>query len=63
MKDYGRRLAKLEADSPSGLSEAAKAWLGMRPPLTANEQATHDAQRQPVNIEGMSPELRQWLGL
>ena len=55
------RLAKLEAARPQ-LSERARAWLGLRPPLAADELAK-ELPSAPVDLESLSPALRRWLGL
>ncbi len=46
-----QRLAQLEAGGGHALSDAVKAWLGLRPPLTAEELAAHDVERRgPVDL-------------
>lgn len=60
------RLAKLEAREPRQLSEAVRAWLGLRPPLSDTEAADHqaeEARRGPPDVSGWSPKLREWLGV
>lgn len=59
------RIAKLEAGQPGHLSEAARAWLGLRPPLSDAERAAHDtemARLGPPDTSGWSREARVWLG-
>lgn len=58
-----QRVAKLEAGgSNAKLSERAKAWLGLRPPLTAEEQAADPAiDLASVDRSAWSPELKAWL--
>lgn len=55
------RLAKLEA-ARSQLSERVRAWLGQRPPLSAEELAK-DADNPHIDSASLSPALRRWLGL
>lgn len=60
------RLAKLERGDNDELSEAARAWLGMRPALTHEEfvkWSEEQERRGPVDVSGWSPKLREWLGV
>ena len=53
------RLSALEAGTGGELSERAKAWLGLRGPLTAEEEA---AERVGVvDRSKLSAQLREWL--
>jgi hypothetical protein len=57
------RIAKLEAGKGVELSERAKAWLGMRPPLTAEEDAVLPrVDPATVDRSNWSPQMREWLG-
>lgn len=61
LRAIANRLAKLETKTPR-LSERAKAWLGMRPALTAEEVAAEPEQAS-VDPSVLSPQLRAWLGV
>jgi hypothetical protein len=53
------RLSKLEGARPAKLSEAVRAWLGLRAALTPEETA-----REPVvdmDLSDLSPATREWL--
>lgn len=54
------RLAKLEAGNNRGMSERVKAWFGLRPALTAEEEAA-GPKCPVVDLYDLSPELREWL--
>lgn len=60
MARRNERLSRLECSGPQLLSERVKAWLGLRPPLTAAEQAA-EPERGPVDLSRLSPALRAWL--
>lgn len=56
------RLSRLESSPRNCLTERAKAWLGLRGPLSAEEEAAEPLRdRSAVDLSGCSPELRQWL--
>jgi hypothetical protein len=56
------RLARLEASRPSAMSERARAWLGLRPPLTEAELASEpELEWSAVDWSRFSPAARAWL--
>lgn len=54
------RLVKLEAGNGAALSEPVRAWLGLRPPLTAEEEAAEQSPAS-VDLSNASPAMRDWL--
>lgn len=56
---FNARLTKMEALGGLELSERAKAWLGLRGALTAEEEATEPVVE--ANLSGLSAEVREWL--
>lgn len=57
------RIAKLEAACGGELSEAARAGLGLRPPLSDTERAAWEAdlKRNPPELSGLSAKTLAWL--
>lgn len=56
------RLTKLEVQSGAELSERARAWLGLRGPLSAEEEAAEPlGGASALDLSGCSLELREWL--
>jgi len=60
MRALNARLARLEVSMTHDLGERVKAWLGLRGPLTAEEEAAESVVAE-VDLSGCSPELRAWL--
>lgn len=59
---HKQRLDRLEASGQPTLGEAAKAWLGQRPPLTREELAV-EPEPAAIEVARLSAQLRAWLGL
>lgn len=53
------RVHRLEQGTTTKLSERVRAWLGQRPPLTAEEEAAEPVPA--VDLAGLSQGLREWL--
>jgi hypothetical protein len=54
------RLVALEGVTAGSMGERAKAWLGLRPPLTP-EELEAEPETVPLDLSGLSQAARDWL--